>query len=58
MTEMDMRDPKKEEAFVPETVDMKPVESVWETLMTMGEAIGRGWQSPLNSVELLSDMRR
>ena len=58
MTEMNTRDPKKTEASVPEKVDVKHVESVWETLLTKGEAIGRGWQSPLNSVELLSDMRR
>ncbi|MBN2390365.1 MAG: hypothetical protein JXR84_06565 [Anaerolineae bacterium] len=58
MNEMDMHDPKKQETSRPETVDVKHTESVWETLMIMGEAIGRGWQSPLNSVELLSDMRR
>jgi prevent-host-death family protein len=31
---------------------------VWEELVELGEEIGRGWQSPLTSAELLSGMRR
>ena len=31
---------------------------VWRELQALGEAIGRGWQSPLTSTELLSEMRR
>ena len=31
---------------------------VWEALSRLGEEIGRGWQSPLTSAELLSEMRR
>jgi prevent-host-death family protein len=31
---------------------------VWEELTRLGEEIGRGWQSPLTSAELLADMRR
>jgi prevent-host-death family protein len=31
---------------------------VWEELSRLGEEIGRGWQSPLTSAELLSEMRR
>lgn len=30
----------------------------WETLMRLGEKIGREWRSPLTSAELLSEMRR
>jgi prevent-host-death family protein len=30
----------------------------WETLMKLGEEIGREWRSSLTSTELLSDMRR
>ena len=29
----------------------------WEELARLGEEIGQGWQSPLTSTELLSDMR-
>jgi prevent-host-death family protein len=32
--------------------------SAWDELMRLGEEIGRGWQSPLSSAELLSEMRR
>lgn len=32
--------------------------AVWEELTRLGEEIGRGWQSPLTSTELLSEMRR
>jgi len=32
--------------------------TVWEELSELGEEIGRGWQSPLTSAELLSQMRR
>ncbi|HID62770.1 MAG TPA: type II toxin-antitoxin system Phd/YefM family antitoxin [Anaerolineae bacterium] len=32
--------------------------TVWEELTRLGEEIGRGWRSPLTSVELLSEMRR
>lgn len=30
----------------------------WETLMQLGEEIGREWRSALTSAELLSDVRR
>jgi prevent-host-death family protein len=30
----------------------------WEELTQLGEEIGRGWCSPLTSVELLSETRR
>jgi prevent-host-death family protein len=33
-------------------------ETAWEELERLGEEIGRGWQSPMTSAELLSDMRR
>jgi prevent-host-death family protein len=33
-------------------------EDAWETLSRLGEEIGRHWQSPLTSGELLSEMRR
>ena len=32
--------------------------AVWDKLSELGEEIGRGWQSPLTSAELLSEMRR
>ncbi len=32
--------------------------TVWADLDRLGEEIGRSWQSPLTSVELLTDMRR
>jgi prevent-host-death family protein len=32
--------------------------TIWEELSRLGEEIGRGWQSPLTSAELLSEMRR
>jgi prevent-host-death family protein len=30
----------------------------WDELTRLGEEIGRGWQSPLTSAELLSQIRR
>ncbi len=36
----------------------KPAITAWDELMRLGEEIGRGWQSPLTSAELLSEMRR
>ena len=33
-------------------------ETAWEELERLGEEIGRGWQSPMTSVELLTEMRR
>lgn len=36
----------------------EPATAVWEELIRLGEEIGRGWRSPLTSVELLSEMRR
>jgi prevent-host-death family protein len=36
----------------------EPAETAWETLTRLGEEIGQGWQSPLSSTELLSEMRR
>jgi prevent-host-death family protein len=32
--------------------------AVWDALTRLGEQIGRGWQSPLTSAELLSELRR
>jgi prevent-host-death family protein len=34
------------------------VDAAWDDLIRLGEEIGRSWQSPLTSVELLSEMRR
>ena len=33
-------------------------DDVWDELDRLGEEIGQGWQSPLTSAELLSEMRR
>jgi prevent-host-death family protein len=33
-------------------------EDAWDTLAQLGEEIGREWQSPMTSTELLSEMRR
>lgn len=33
-------------------------DAVWQELTELGEEIGRGWQLPLSSAELLSEMRR
>jgi prevent-host-death family protein len=33
-------------------------DAVWQELAELGEEIGRGWESPLSSAELLSEMRR
>ncbi len=33
-------------------------DAVWQELTALGEEIGRGWESPLRSAELLSAMRR
>ena len=38
--------------------DTASAEAAWGELMRLGEAIGREWQSPMTSVELLSEMRR
>jgi prevent-host-death family protein len=32
--------------------------AAWDELTRLGDAIGRSWQSPLTSVEILSEMRR
>jgi prevent-host-death family protein len=32
--------------------------TAWDTLTRLGEEIGREWESPLTSAELLSEMRR
>ncbi len=42
--------------LVPPRANTAP--TAWDDLMRLGEEIGRGWQSPLSSVELLSEMRR
>jgi prevent-host-death family protein len=42
----------------PQTPSLEAATAAWNDLVRLGEAIGRGWQSPLTSVELLSDMRR
>jgi prevent-host-death family protein len=36
----------------------EPATAAWDELTRLGEEIGRGWRSPLNSAELLSEMRR
>jgi prevent-host-death family protein len=41
-----------------EVADGEPQTAVWEELTRLGREIGRGWQSPLTSAELLSEMRR
>jgi prevent-host-death family protein len=33
-------------------------EAVWQKLLRLGEEIGRGWQVPQTSAELISEMRR
>ncbi len=33
-------------------------DAIWEELTRLGKEIGRGWQSPQSSAELLSEMRR
>jgi hypothetical protein len=58
MTEMDAHNPAKQDTPLPETEDVEQAEDVWETLVALGEAIGREWQSPLSGVELLSATRR
>jgi prevent-host-death family protein len=36
-----------------------PQEAIaWKQLVELGEKIGRDWQSPMTSAELLSEMRR
>jgi len=48
-----------EEAPQPEALaGGQPGTAIWEELSALGEEIGRGWQSPLTSAELLSQMRR
>ncbi len=45
----------------PPTAEPPPGESgaaVWDELCALGEAIGREWQSPLTSTELLAELRR
>jgi prevent-host-death family protein len=44
-----------DEATEAETVVGK---DAWDELAQLGKEIGREWQSPLTSTELLSDMRR
>jgi prevent-host-death family protein len=39
-------------------VDPDEEAAAWEELVALGEEIGQGWQSPLSSAELLSEMRR
>jgi prevent-host-death family protein len=36
----------------------EPAETPWEMLTRLGKEIGQGWQSPLSSTEMLSEMRR
>lgn len=39
--------------------EVRPQEAAaWKQLVELGEKIGRDWQSPMSSVELLSEMRR
>lgn len=37
---------------------MTTADSAWDELTQLGEDIGRDWQAPKSSVELLSEMRR
>lgn len=46
------------ESSLGEALDVRDAESVWDELTDLGEAIGRAWQSPSTSTELLSEMRR
>ena len=41
-----------------QAASMEAAATVWDDLTRLGEAIGRGWQSPLSSADLLSEMRR
>lgn len=50
--------PLDEAAQVEAVAGTKPGTIVWEELERLGEEIGRGWQSPKTSTELLSEMRR
>ena len=36
----------------------EPDMAAWDKLVRLGEEIGRGWQSPMTSAEILSEMRR
>ena len=47
-----------DEANLVPSVAQETGEDAWETLMRLGEEIGRKWRSPLTSAELLSEMRR
>jgi prevent-host-death family protein len=38
--------------------DAQSAMPAWDELVRLGEEIGREWQSPLTSAELLSEMRR
>jgi len=41
-----------------QAASLEDAATVWGDLTRLGEAIGRGWQSPLTSADLLSEMRR
>jgi len=47
-----------EEGGPTEPVEGATSGSVWDELTALGEAIGREWQSPRTSTELLSEARR
>jgi prevent-host-death family protein len=36
----------------------KSADEVWESLMEIGEELGKSWQSEKSAVEILSEMRR
>ena len=42
----------------PQAASMEADTTAWDDLTRLGEDISRSWQSPLTSVELLSEMRR
>lgn len=58
MTEINTRDTNSEKPCLPETLDTQHSEDAWDELNDLAEAIGRAWQTPLSSAELLSDIRR
>lgn len=51
-----------EEIKAPALAENYPISTsettVWDELMRLGEAIGAGWEVPLSSAELLTEMRR
>jgi prevent-host-death family protein len=50
--------PLEQPMTAPAIEDAASAQPAWDELVRLGEEIGRGWQSPMTSAELLSDMRR